>query len=130
MTNGTSAGTVQAPETFFRQSLREGVFRLPFCSVTDKAVFYPRVLSPYSGTPLTEWREVSGDGTVYSTTTVRRKPEQGGDYNISLIDLDEGARMMSRVEDIPPGEVRIGLRVSARISDAGGEPLIIFTPRA
>jgi uncharacterized OB-fold protein len=32
-------------------------------------------------------------------------------YNVALIDIDEGFRMMSRVEDIDPMQVKIGMRV-------------------
>jgi len=65
---------------------------------------------------------------VYSTTTVRRKPEAGGNYNVALIDLDEGVRMMSRVEGLPPTDVKIGMRVRAEIVDDNGVGLVVFHP--
>ena len=71
--------------------------------------------------------EPKGTGTVYSTTTVRRKPEVGGDYDVSLIDLDEGVRMMSRVEGLAPTEVKIGMRVRAKVIDNKGAGLVVFT---
>jgi DUF35 OB-fold domain, acyl-CoA-associated len=61
------------------------------------------------------WIEPSGQGTVYSTTVVRRKPEAGGDYNVALIDLAEGVRLMSRVDDVAPDQVRIGMPVRAQV---------------
>jgi len=61
-------------------------------------------------------------------TTVRRKPEAGGDYNVSLIDLAEGVRMMSRVEGLPPAEVRIGMPVRARVAVSDGTGLLVFEP--
>jgi len=63
---------------------------------------------------------------VYAVTTVRRKPEAGGDYNVSLIDLDEGVRLMSRVDDLPPQAVRIGQRVTARVQLIDGHGLVVF----
>ena len=51
------------------------------------------------------WRVSAGHGTVYATTTAR--PRDGEPYDVSLIDLDEGFRMMSRVA----GGGRIGQRV-------------------
>ncbi|MDW8445182.1 MAG: hypothetical protein RML45_13655 [Acetobacteraceae bacterium] len=36
--------------------------------------------------------------------------------------------MMSRVEGIPPAEVRIGLRVKARIATIDGAPQVVFDP--
>ena len=71
-------------------------------------VFPPRV-GPF------EWRVSAGAGTVYATTTVRRRGEEP--YDVSLIDLDEGFRMMSRVR----GGGEIGARVTVYFED--GVPL-------
>jgi len=49
-------------------------------------------------------------------------PARGGaPYNVALIDCDEGFRLMSRVEDLAPEAVRIGLRVKLRVHRPGGE---------
>jgi uncharacterized OB-fold protein len=65
---------------------------------------------------------------VYATTVVRRKPEQGGNYNVAVVQLEEGPRMMSRVEGIAPEQVRIDLRVVARLVEGDGGPLVVFVP--
>jgi uncharacterized OB-fold protein len=71
----------------------------------------------------------SGTGTVYSTTVMRRKAEAGGDYNVALIDLQEGPRLMSRVEGVAPQDVKIGMAVTARIASGGDEGhFIVFDP--
>ena len=70
----------------------------------------------------------SGAGTVYSTSTIARKPEAGGNYNVALVDLDEGVRMMSRVEDVAPEAVFIGQRVQARVAQREGRGLVVFHP--
>ncbi|HEX4111054.1 MAG TPA: OB-fold domain-containing protein, partial [Stellaceae bacterium] len=72
--------------------------------------------------------DASGKGTVYSTSVVRQRPEDGPDYNIALIDLAEGPRMMSRVTDIPAPEVKIGMAVEAYIGDLDKETLVLFRP--
>jgi hypothetical protein len=59
-------------------------------------------------------------------TTVRRKAEAGGDYNVSLVDLDEGVRLMSRVENVKPLELNIGQRVQARVQVTEGRGLVLF----
>ena len=93
-----------------------------------RAVFHPRVAAPGSGEPLT-WRVSARLGTVYSTTVVHSR--EGGNYNVALIDLDEGFRMMSRVEGIAPEAVVIGLRVSARMVDfEDGVARPVFVPVA
>lgn len=110
--------------------LAEGKFRLQRNTVTGEYVFYPRQAAPGSGETL-EWTDVSGKGTVYSTTTVRRRPEQGDAYNVALIDLDEGVRMMSRVVDVAVEDVQIGMRVVARIvasPDEDNRSMLEFVP--
>jgi len=59
-------------------------------------------------------------------TTVRRKAADGGDYNVSLIDLDEGPRLMSRVEQLQPDAIHIGLRVRARVVVTEGQGRVVF----
>jgi uncharacterized OB-fold protein len=51
-------------------------------------------------------------------------------YNVALIDLDEGFRMMSRVERIDPMQVKIGMRVKFRVIPATEKdaPLPVFDP--
>ena len=94
----------------------------------DRPVFYPRLLCPYTGSDLLEWRVSAGLGTVYSTTVVH--PPQGAPYNVALIDCDEGFRLMSRVEGVAPEDVRIGMRVRFRTHRPGGEepPMPVFYP--
>jgi uncharacterized protein len=91
-----------------------------------RAVFYPRLLCPFTGSDQLEWRLSKGLGTVYSTTVVH--PQQGAPYNVALIDCDEGFRLMSRVEGVAPDAVRIGMRVQFRTYRPGGEepPMPIF----
>ena len=61
---------------------------------------------------------------------MRRKPESGGDYNVALVDLAEGPRLMSRIDGVPPEQVRIGMRVRARvIDDPAKGKLLVFTPQ-
>jgi uncharacterized protein len=56
-------------------------------------------------------------GVVYATTVVHRRDEEP--YNVCLVDLDEGGRVMGRVTGLAPTEVTIGLRVQARAGDDG-----------
>ena len=114
-------------EARYQAQLNEGRFLIQRCSDCSQHVFYPRVICPHCGGTALAWVEPKGTATVYSTTTVRRKAEAGGDYDVSLIDLDEGVRMMSRVEGIPPAGVTIGMRVRAKVIDDRGTGLVVFT---
>jgi len=115
------------PLAEYTAHLRRGQFMIQRSASTGEHVFYPRIAAPGSGEADLEWVPASGLGTVYSTTTVRQKPPAPS-YNVALIDLAEGCRMMSRVEGVPPEDIRIGMAVRARITDQDGEPLIVFHP--
>jgi uncharacterized OB-fold protein len=128
MTQNDDAIQAGGPEAVFRAYLREGRFMIQRNRATGAHVFYPRALAPGDGTGELTWVEASGRATVHTTTVARRRPEKGGDYNISLITLEEGPRMMSRVIDVDPAAVTIGMPVIARIVDLMGEPAVVFVP--
>jgi len=110
----------------YRQALAQGHFQIQRCTACNQAVFYPRMICPHCGASALQWETPSGRGTVYSTTVVRRKAEAGGDYNVALIDLEEGVRMMSRVEGIAPDAVRIGMPVRAEVRQQQDQGLVVF----
>ncbi len=112
------------PDEVWRSALSEGRFMLQHCKKCGTCRFPPAVVCSACGSADLAWQEAAGHGTVYSATTVR---EREGDYNVSLVDLAEGARMMSRVEGTDPQEVRIGMKVTARILQEP-EPMVVFMP--
>lgn len=115
------------PEAQYLRFLSEGRFMIQRCRTSGRYVFYPRVAEPVTGSTDLEWVEASGYGTVYSTTVVRQRPPTPS-YNVALIDLDEGPRLMSRVVGIAPDEVSIGMRVKARIEMGSDSPMLVFEP--
>lgn len=119
--------THMRPDHDFMAYLEEGRFMIQRARGSGTYVFYPRVAVPGTGETDLEWVEASGDGVVYSTTEIGQKPPKPS-YNVALIDLAEGPRMMSRVVDIDPADVKIGMKVKARIEDLDGVPAIVFSP--
>jgi len=113
------------PEATYFAHLAEGKFMLQRSRASGKYFFYPRVAEPVTGARDLEWVEASGRGTVHATTVVRVKPPQQP-YNVVLVDLDEGPRVMSRVEGIAPDAVRIGMKVQARIGRQDDKPILLF----
>ena len=102
--------------------------RLAFPATADgRPVWPPRAAAPGTGQPLT-WHLSGGRGTVYAATALHARDADA--RSIVLIDLDEGVRMMSRVEGLPAQEVRPGIRVVARFSepDADGARVPVFGP--
>jgi len=59
---------------------------------------------------------------------VRRSPEHGGDCNICIVELEEGVRMMSRVEGVAPSDVKIGMAVTAYAGEIDGTPAVLCKP--
>ncbi len=116
------------PEAEYRRYVGEGRFMIQHCKNCGGHIYFPRALCTHCASPDLEAKEASGRGTVYSTTVVRRKPERGGDYNVVLVDLEEGPRMMSRVDGIAPDKVRIGMQVTARVVAQDDGNLVVFVP--
>lgn len=116
------------PEAAFRAFLESGELRLQQCSNCIKFIYYPRSVCPYCHSNAFQWRACSGGGVVYSVTVVPQKPERGGDYNVALIDLDEGVRVLSRIDDIAPADIAIGMAVKAKIDRYQDAPILAFTP--
>ncbi|MCZ4315195.1 OB-fold domain-containing protein [Comamonadaceae bacterium G21597-S1] len=115
------------PEQQYQAYLAQGSFMLLRAKASGRFIFYPRVAEPLTGDTDLEWVPASGLGRVYSVTVVRKRPPEQ-DYNVALIDLQEGPRMMSRVEGIAPADVRIGMAVRARIVQQDDQPLLVFEP--
>ena len=128
---GTAKSPFQGPGPVqvYRQALQEGQFIIQQCRECGCHVFYPRALCHHCGSAQLKWVEASGRGSVYSTTVVRHRPGKGEDYNVALIELEEGPRMMSRVVDLEPEKVKIGMRVSALVSRIDDEPVVVFVSK-
>jgi uncharacterized OB-fold protein len=77
--------------------------------------------------------ELSGDAVLYAFSVVHKNPMPPFadlvPYVAALVDLDEGPRMMTRLVDVDPADVHIGMRLRAtfeRRSDEWG--LVLFRP--
>ena len=118
----------KSPNTIYVEHLKKGELAYQFSPGAGKAVFYPRLVCPFTGSDMLEGRVSKGLGTVHATTVVH--PGEGKPFNVALIDCDEGFRLMSRVEDISPDKVKIGQRVRFRVHTPGGEddPYPVFVP--
>ena len=121
-----SAWAEESPLATYQAHLDEGQLAYQWSVAAGRAVFYPRLVCPFSGSTALEWRIASGGGTIYAATVVY--PRGGEPYSIVLVDADEGFRLMSRVIDCPPEAVTIGQRVvlTVRRLEPEGEPLPLF----
>ena len=115
------------PDREYFEFLAAGRFMLQRSRTSGRIFFYPRIAEPGSGDADLEWVEASGRGTVYATSVVRRRPPQPP-YNVALIELEEGVRMMSRVEGIDAEKVAIGMAVRSAIVTRDDKSILIFLP--
>jgi uncharacterized OB-fold protein len=118
----------EGPDATFRSELAGGKVVLPHCNACERFHFFPRVVCPHCHETSFTWCEASGRAEINTTTIVRRPPEHGGDYNICIVELKEGVRMMSRVEGVAPSDVKIGMALTAYAGEIDGTPAVLCKP--
>lgn len=111
------------PAATWQAALAEGRLLLQRDGASGKAVFPPRPVADGA----IEWIEASGAGTVYSATSIARKPPAAA-HHVALVDMAEGARIMGAL-DLPDGaEPVIGMAVVARIAPWEDGHRVVFQP--
>jgi uncharacterized OB-fold protein len=94
---------------------RKGELLLQRCSGCGHAQFYPRIICTACGHDAVEWVRASGLGTILSYTVIRHpvSPAYQADvpYILALVELEEGAVMMSTIADCEPEVATIGMPV-------------------
>lgn len=107
------------------QAAHQRELKLPCCDACAKFHFYPRSTCPHCGASKLIWRAVSGEGEVYSYTVVHRAPSKGFaehvPYVVAVVALKEGPHMMTRLIQVQPDAVRIGMRVQAEFEKQDDE---------
>jgi uncharacterized OB-fold protein len=114
----------------FWEAVAAGRLDLQRCRSCHRHVFYPRSLCPHCGGVDLDWVTVSGNGTVYSFTVVHRAPAEfqaEAPYVVALVELEEGVRMLTRLVEVEPAEVRVAMPVEVILR--GEPPLPYFRPR-
>jgi len=118
----------RAPRAVALEHARAGRLAYQVDPATGLALHYARAVAP-SGATL-EWRVSAGRGVVHSATSIPRK--DGRVDRIALVDLDEGFRVITRLEGFAADvddAASISRRVAVRfVDDADGEPYPVFEP--
>lgn len=78
------------------------------CTNCAKVHWYPRTLCPFCRSVHTEWVPLSGHGTVYAFSTLRRASPP---YTVAYVQLEEGPMMLTNLIDTDDAVLRIGLPV-------------------
>jgi uncharacterized protein len=95
----------------FWDGCAEGRLVLPRCDECGELIWYPRLSCPFCGSHSVTQTDVSGRGTVYTFTIVRRGAgafRDAAPYVLAMIQLEEGPTMMTNVVDVDPESVTVG----------------------
>lgn len=117
----------------FWQATREPRLIMQWCRSCERVVFYPREICPRCLGSDLEWRDSPGTGAVYAFSVHHRTGSQEmmdrTPYVVALVDLDEGARMMTNIVGCDPDDIGVGMGVRVTwepLSD--GRQLPLFEP--
>jgi len=112
----------------FWQALAQGQLRTTCCGDCGKFTFPPKPICPYCWGEQVMWRELSGNGVLYSYTTVHAAPEVFAadvPYDLGIIDLDEGLRVATGITGAGTPQLDRPVRAVALVYADG--PLLAFT---
>ena len=105
----------------FWDALREHRVEIQYSPASDQWVFYPRSHAPLTLATDLEWREISGEGTLYTYTIARRPtaPDFAGaePQIIAVVELDEGPRLTSTLVNVEELAIRVGMRLRPVFED-------------
>ena len=111
------------------EGAQKGILRVQKCLDCNRLQFFPRPLCVHCYSSNLGWQECKGTGTVYSFTIVsvpqdpvfrKHVKNTGVPIIFSLIDLDEGVRIVSEIVGCSPEEVELGARVKVTFEPITG----------
>jgi uncharacterized OB-fold protein len=128
------------PTREFWAAAARGELAVPRCDACRRYVWYPDGACRFCGSRALTWTTVSGRGRLFSWSVVRRAfiPQLAADvpYVPALVTIDEdpAVRLVTRVVDCNPAELRIDMPVRAvfrplRFAGVTGEVIApLFVP--
>lgn len=124
--------STEVSEPFWRAT-RERRLIMQWCRSCEQVVFYPREVCPCCLGSDLEWRDSQGTGTVYAFSVHYRtgSPEMMDrtPYVVALVDLTEGARLMTNIVGCDPDDIGVGMGVQVTWELlADGRHLPLFEP--
>lgn len=135
MSTTTESPRPRPPRTsetaFFWEGVDAGELRIQSCPACAAVQHPPRAACVRCGSLDLEHVVSAGTGTVHSHTTHHHPPVPGPlrPFDVVLVTLDEGVRMLSNLIGPEPGQVAIGDRVAVRFVEVEpGLTLPLFTP--
>ena len=97
----------------FWDACKQGRLTYQRCKACGTAFFRPEIACPACLSQDWEWRDSSGQGSLYSFSVSHRAPTPAfkAPFIFAAVDLDEGWSMFSNVVGLEPEAARIGMRL-------------------
>lgn len=117
----------------YQEGLARGELRVMRCSSCGTAQFPPRAVCPACATPgAGEWVTASGRGEVWSFGVFHKaylpEPAPQPPYNVAVVQLDEGPKLITNIVSVPQSEIRVGMAVEAVFGTQDGAATVRFRP--
>lgn len=122
------------PETErFWRAASEGTLLVSRCRECGLAFYYPRPHCPDCFAGDADWIEVAGTGTLYAFSVAERVegwPDDHPPVVVAYVELDEGPRVLTNVEDVDPAGLAIGDSLTVRFvpTDDPDVSVPVFVP--
>jgi uncharacterized OB-fold protein len=114
----------------FHEGLARGELRVARCNGCGRLRFPPRtVCGGCASTEPPEWVGVSGRGRVWSFAVFHKQYLAEGPrvpYNVAVVQLDEGPRLISAVVSDALGDIEVDMPVQAVFEQSNGRPVVKF----
>lgn len=116
----------------FWEGTKEGKLLIQICKECNSKIFYPRKYCPECWSDKLDWIEASGKGKIFTFSTAYSMVEPRFmdelPYTVAYVDLTEGIRMMTRIVDCDPKDIKIGMNVEVTFFQRGDFYLPYFKP--
>ncbi len=106
--------TITVEQAPFWEAARAERLILQKCGACGRHQHYPRIVCRHCQSHDLSWQESTGAGAVFTFSTVYRSPGPFVDdvpYITAVVELEEGARMYTRIVECDPQRVAIGMKV-------------------
>jgi uncharacterized protein len=109
-------------------AVQDGTLLIDTCNLCGRNSLYPRPFCPHCWSEELSSVPASGRATLYTWTVVH---QAAATHVVAMVDLAEGPRLMTNIEDCAPDKLEAGLHLTLEFrTDDDGFCVPVFTPVA
>ncbi|SFA82609.1 hypothetical protein SAMN04515620_10457 [Collimonas sp. OK607] len=118
--------TISAP---FWEALKAQQVKIQQCDSCQHWIFFPRAHCPQCASAALSWRDVSGEGTLYTYTIARvpTLPEFSDEMPqlLAVVELDQGPHLNTTLVGINENDIKVGMRVRPVFDQRPGDTTLL-----